>query len=94
MAEEALGSGVSANTSNGTISLEDAEEADLWYIGMILQILSTFFGAVGNLFIKQSFTVQKQADSQPTLSDAERRRAKLVAWGYWILGGYYTTGSV
>ena len=75
-------------------NLTDSEEAqplagadfDLWYIGVLLMVLSTFFGALGNVCIKQSFNVEASAAADSSLTPAARRRARLVSWAFWILG--------
>ena len=59
---------------------------DLWYVGVLLMVLSTFFGALGNVFIKQSFNVEARSNADSSLTDAARRRARLVSWAFWLLG--------
>jgi hypothetical protein len=76
-----------ASSSNQTDTGEEAgEEFDLWYVGVLMMVLSTFFGALGNVFIKQSFNVKATADADDSLSPAARRRARFVSWGFWLLG--------
>ena len=41
----------------------DGADFDLWYVGVMLMVLSTLFGALGNVCIKQSFNVQASADA-------------------------------
>ena len=80
--------------ASSTTNLTDSEEAqplagadfDLWYVGVLLMVLSTFFGALGNVCIKQSFNVEASADADSSLTPAARRRARLVSWAFWILG--------
>ena len=85
------------NTSpmaSSATNLTDSEEAqplagadfDLWYVGVLLMVLSTFFGALGNVCIKQSFNVEASAAADSSLTPAARRRARLVSWAFWILG--------
>ena len=64
----------------------DGADFDLWYVGVLLMVLSTFFGALGNVCIKQSFNVQASADADSSLTPAARRRARLVSWAFWLLG--------
>ena len=64
----------------------DGADFDLWYVGVMLMVLSTLFGALGNVCIKQSFNVQASADADSSLTPAARRRAKLVSWAFWLLG--------
>ena len=64
----------------------DGADFDLWYVGVLLMVLSTFFGALGNVCIKQSFNVEASADADSSLTPAARRRARLVSWAFWLLG--------
>ena len=68
------------------VQSEDGEDFDLWYVGVMLMVLSTFFGALGNIFIKQSFNVTERADADSSLTPAARRHARLVSWAFWLLG--------
>ena len=80
--------------ASSATNLTDSEEAqplagadfDLWYVGVLLMVLSTFFGALGNVCIKQSFNVEASAAADSSLTPAARRRARLVSWAFWILG--------
>ena len=64
----------------------DGADFDLWYVGVLLMVLSTFFGALGNVCIKQSFNVEASAEADSSLTPAARRRARLVSWAFWLLG--------
>jgi len=83
-----------ASVERSATNLTDSEEApplagadfDLWYVGVLLMVLSTFFGALGNVCIKQSFNVEASAAADSSLTPAARRRARLVSWAFWILG--------
>ena len=67
-----------ANATNTTDDGGEAQDFDLWYVGVLMQIVATFFGALGNVFIKQSFNVHEAAEADSSLDAAGRRRARLV----------------
>jgi len=63
---------------------------DLWWVGILLSLGSTFAGAFGNIMIKQSHNVHEIAQL-PSTPPPETSKLIRRSWIYWFLGAVVFT---